>query len=119
GDGNGDAAAADRRQEASRAVRDEDEHCARRRLLQTLKESVRGVGQVKIVGRMDEGYSPAAAVRSHVQESREIADLVHRDEEARLLRALGSRGLIFLSCPLLLFRWRRQLCDRLGLQAPE
>src|SRR5882672_12031799 len=60
---NCDAAAADRRQQASRAVRDEDEHCPGRRLLQPLEESIRGVRQVEIVGGMDEGDASAAAVR--------------------------------------------------------
>src|SRR6266849_8013786 len=53
-------------------------------------------------------------MRADVQKARELADLLDEDIEAGLLRAPG-RGL----APLLLFRRRRQLGDRFGLEAAE
>ena len=66
---------------------------------------------------MNERDAQGAAVRASVEEVGELADLLDRDDEARLLGAPG-RG---LSCPppLLLRIRRRHLGDRLGLEAPE
>src|SRR5262249_5074955 len=66
-------------------------------------------------GRMNQRDAKAAAVRTKIEKAGEVADLVDGDEEARLLSAPGRGGLT----PLLLFRWRRHLRDRLGLEAAE
>ncbi len=77
------AARADRRQQRSRPVRDQQQHAARRRLLQRLQDGVGGVG-VEVVGRVDDGHPIGGAARRLGKERRQRPRLVHRDRLARL-----------------------------------
>ena len=94
-------------------MRDQDEDRAGGRFLEPLQQRVGGV-RIEILGRVHQRDAQGAAMRAQVEEAGQPADLVDGDVEARLFRAPG-RGL----APLLLFRRRRQLGDRLGLKASE
>ena len=78
------AARADGRHEASRRRGDEQEHRARRRLLQRLQQRVGGV-DVELVGLIDDDDAPAVAGGAMRQERAQPAHLVDRNAGGKAL----------------------------------
>src|SRR5262249_19292102 len=72
------ATGADRRQESRRAMCDDEEDRAWRRLLQDLREWV-GAALIELVGAVADGDPPATAARGRVKEIKRAACGIDRD----------------------------------------
>ncbi len=122
--GEGAGARADGRYEAPRRRGDEQEHRARRRLLQRLEQGIRSV-DVQLVGFVDDDDAPAVSGGAVGKERTQPANLVDRDRGGKALRLHvvgtadeqqpGVRQRLHLACGARRFGDREALPRRIAL----